>query len=480
MPFNRARRHQTSGLCYCPNLPTAIRATLLFTLLTATPGCFFSERSFPLKPGEATRADTPANLPARQWLVSAHEKLKGLLPRHHDPPMLTGELSHPSGRPVDLVARYTLKPDRLESMFVNFLGLSYSAQVTGADAENTPAPEWPGFVDIWVPINAHLKLAGRLGMARGADGKVVSADCIVLLPGLCGGNNVIRQRDIAAALKASGMHVLAVETRGQGQTAVRYPDVACTWGIFESGDLLVVSDWLEARPNVRRTGLIGFSWGGTHALLTAWADGRKDQHLSIAPRVARVLPKLPPGRRYRAGVLVFSPVLDFEVLTEKLAKPQPYLIRPVRAGLQKTIRNWKTLRGFPNPTGSLHDLIRCKRLDYAGSYEDQVRFVRFLPYKGKPAGDKLADVRVPLLIVHGADDPIAPVQTVADLAAGLKNPNVATIVLPTGGHIGFAPYAKAWFYSMTLSFFDPVRGPKGAAVGPKPKNTSGFIGASAP
>ena len=418
-----------------------------------------------MDPARTVRADTPANLPARKWLISAHEKLKGLLPRHHDPAMLTDELSDPSGRPVDLVAKFTLEPDKLESMFVNFLGLGYSAQVTGADAGNDPAPEWPGFIDVWAPINARLKLAGRLGMARDNDGKVVSADCVVLLPGLCGGNNVIRQRDLAAALKSNGLHVLAVETRGQGQTAVRYPNVACTWGVFESSDLLVVSDWLEAKPKVRRTGLIGFSWGGTHALLTAWNEARRPKHPSIAPRVAKLLPQLPPGRRYRAGVLVFSPVLDLEVLTEKLAKPQPYLIRPVRAGLQKTIRNWKTLRGFPNPTGALHDVIRCDQLDYEGSYEDQVRFVRFLPYKGKPAHDKLADVRMPLLIVHGADDPVAPVQTVANLTAGLENPNVAAIVLPTGGHIGFAPYARSWFYSMVLSFFDPDKGPKGAAAG---------------
>jgi len=463
MRFHRARRHQTSGLCYCPNLPAIIRTTLVFTLLVTTPGCFFSEHSFPIDPGGATRADTPANLPARQWLVAAHEKLKNLLPHHRNPTLLTGELSDPSGRPVDLVARYSLKPDKLESIFVNFMGLSYSAQVTGADAGNTPAPEWPGFIDVWAPINTNLKLAGRLGMARGPDGKVISADCIVLLPGLCGGNNVIRQRDLAASLKSSGLHVLAVETRGQGQTAVRYPDVACTWGMFESSDLLVVSDWLEAKPNIRRTGLIGYSWGGVHALLTAWSEGRPDKHPSIAPGVAKILPKLPPGRRYRAGMLVFSPKLDIDVLVEKLDKPQSYLIRPVRAGLQKTIRSWKTLRGFPNPTGALDDAIRCRQLNYEGSIEDHRRFIRFAPHKGKPADNKLADVRVPLLIVHGADDPIAPVQTVANLTAKLKNPNVATIVLPTGGHIGFAPYAKSWYYSMILSFFDPAKGPRPAS-----------------
>jgi predicted alpha/beta-fold hydrolase len=408
------------------------------------------------------RANTPKNLTTRKWLVSAHAELKDLLPRHHNPVLLTEDLSDPSGRPIDMVSTYSLEPDKLESMFYNWTGLSYSAQVTGADAGNTPAPEWPGFVDVWAPINPELKLAARLGMARGPDGKVISADCIVLLPGLCGGNNVIRQRDLAASLKSSGLHVLAVETRGQGQTAVRYPDVACTWGLFESLDLLLVADWLQAKPMVRRTGLIGFSWGGVHAMLTAWSEGRPGEHPSISPRLSQTLPNIPPGQRYQAGVLVFSPILDVDVLAEKLATPQSYLMHPFRAGLQRTIKNWKTLRGFPNPTGSLYDVVRCKKLTYDGWRDDHRRFLRFLPYKGEPSYNQFADVRVPMLLVHGVNDPVAPAQTVAQLTAGLKNPNVATIVLPTGGHIGFAPYAKDWYYSMILSFFDPIRGPKPA------------------
>jgi len=415
-----------------------------------------------MDPAETVRADTPENLPARQWLINAHEKLRRLLPRHRDPTLLTDELSDQSGRPIDLVTKYSLKPDKLESMFVNFMGLSYSARVTGADAGHAPAPDWPGFVDIWVPINENLKLAGRLGMARDSGGRVISADCIVLLPGLCGGNNVIRQRDLATALKSSGLHVLAVETRGQGQTAVRYPNVPSTWGIFESADLLLVSDWLEAKPNIRRTGLIGFSWGAIHALLTAWSEGRPTGHPSVSARVAQILPKLPPGRRYQAGVMALSPVLDLDVLIDKLATPQSYLTHPFRAGLQRTVRSWKVRSGFPNPTGALGDVIRCKELDYDGAIEDQRRFLRFRPYKDRPCDNKLADVRIPLLMIHGADDPIAPVQTVADLTAEVKNPNVATIILPTGGHIGFAPYAKNWLYSMILSFFDPVKGPKPA------------------
>jgi len=464
MYVQRARSKRISGLGFCPNPATLLIAIFLCGVLAFGSGCYFSEKSFPIDIRRTVRADTTGNLPARQWLVQVHKQIKGLLPHHPKPVLLTDELSDSSGRPIDLVARYSIKPDKLESIFVNWMGLSYSAQVTGADAGNTPAPPWPGFIDVWVPINPDFKLAGRLGMARGADGKVLSADCIVLLPGLCGGNNVIRQRDLAMSLKSSGMHVLSVETRGQGQTAVRYPDVACTWGLMESYDLLMVSDWLESKENVRRTGMIGFSWGGVHAMLTAWSNGRADTHPSVAPELARLVPKLPPKLRYRAGILVFSPVLDVDVLADKLSTPQSFLVRPFRAGLQKTVRNWKRLRGFPNPTGALADVVRSKRLQHDGARQQHRGFIRLLPYKDKPAYPKLPAVGSPMLIVHAANDPIAPVQTVADLYAGVKNPNVAAIVLPTGGHIGFASFAKDWYYSMILSFFDPDKGPKPAPL----------------
>ncbi|MBT3202265.1 MAG: alpha/beta fold hydrolase [Phycisphaerales bacterium] len=458
----RAWRHYASGLGFYANL------TLLLCLTISTPGCFFSERSFPIDPSQTARSDTSPNLPARQWLIETHNHLKKLLPSHRNPTLLTGELSDKSDRPINMVARYSLKPDQLQSIFVNFLGLSYSAQATGADMGHQPAPNWPGFIDVWTPINPNLKLAGRLGMARDANGKIISADCIVLLPGLCGGNNVIRQQNLAEALKNSGLHVLAIETRAQGQTAVGYPNVPSTWGICESSDLLIVSDWLTAKPNIKRTGLIGFSWGGTIAMLTAWSEERSGGHPGVAPQIERILPKLPPRRRYQAGIMAFSPVLDLDVLIDKLSTPQGYLTRPAWAGLQRTIKNWKARSGFPKPTGTLDDVIRCKELDYKGTREDQRRFLRFISYKDKPADNKLENIRVPLLIVHAADDPIAPVQTVADLTARVKNPNLATIVLPTGGHIGFAPYARDWFYSLTLSYFDPQKGPKPSSTTQSP------------
>jgi predicted alpha/beta-fold hydrolase len=86
-----------------------------------------------------------------------------------------------------------------------------------------------------------------------------------------------------------------------------------------------------------------------------------------------------------------------------------------------------------------------------------------MPYKNLPAHDKLSSISTPLLIVHAADDMIAPAQDLADLLAPVHNPNVAAILLPSGGHIGFAPYASAWYYNLILNFFDPKLGPAAAA-----------------
>jgi predicted alpha/beta-fold hydrolase len=87
-----------------------------------------------------------------------------------------------------------------------------------------------------------------------------------------------------------------------------------------------------------------------------------------------------------------------------------------------------------------------------------------LPRRGKPAGDKLEDARVPVLIVYAANDPLSPAQYVSDLIAVTENPNVAAIMLPGGGHIGFAAYARRYYFSLIVNFFSVVDGPRAASA----------------
>ena len=438
------------------------RLLTLFCLLTMQ-GCVFSEQSHPYDSAMRVRIDRPVGagtgpVTARQWLAGAAPQLDRLRPARRKTALLTDQLVTPAGLPADVVGHFEIKTGQLESIFANFLGLAYSAQAIMPRSPPKAAKPWKGFEDIWIPVAPGLQLSGRLGWARDAGGRVIDADCIVILPGIRGDNNILRVHDLARALRGSGFHVLSLEVRGAGRTNLRYPKYDSTWGIFEANDLLWVADWLQGRPHIRRTGLVGYSWGANLPILAAWADGRTSEK-SVPPRLRPYLNLAPRGpRRYEAGMIAFSPIIRFEPLMDKLMVERPAWLHPVLAGLQDTIRDRMTERHYPNPCGSIRELIKHLGIGYDGKVEDGLECLRLLPYKNLPAHDRLNSARVPLLIVHAADDMLGPAQDTADLIATVQNPNVAAIVLPTGGHIGFGSYAPAWYYNLILNFFDPVVG----------------------
>jgi predicted alpha/beta-fold hydrolase len=431
--------------------------------LLAGQGCIFSERSIPYDPGRRVVIGPPAAaaagaVPPRQWVAQAHPQLAHLLPPHRKTALLTDQLATPEGRPADVVAHFEIKTGGLDSIFVNFLGLAYSAQATMPRSPARRSPCWEGFEEVWIPIREDLELAGRLGWARDVQGNVTDADCIVILPGIRGDNNILRVRDLALALRRSGLHVLSLELRGAGLTDKRFGRYEYTWGVLETDDLLVVADWLQGRPHVRRTGLVGYSWGANQAILAAWAEGRTDDG-GVCPRLRKFLHPPPRGpKRFQAGVLGFSPLPRYEELLDKMEVEQPAWRHPVLAGLQTTVRDRMIEKRYPNPCGSVRELLKHTGIGYPEAHLDGLEYMRLMPYKGSPAFDRLNGVRIPLLIVHAADDMVAPAQDLADLLATTRNPNVAALLLPSGGHIGFSAYAPSWYYNLILNYFDPSVG----------------------
>jgi pimeloyl-ACP methyl ester carboxylesterase len=452
----------------------------ILPLLLLLPGCIFSERSFPYDPAAREAIALPAHpdhqaMTARGWLAEAAPRLAHLLPHHRRSPMLTDDLAGPRAGAADVWAHFDRTSDGLESIFVNFLGLAYSAQAVQTRSPLRPAPPWDGFEDMWIPVAPDLRISARIGWAHDPAGRVADADCIVIVPGIRGDNNILRVRDLAEALRSEGFHVLTVELRGTGLTDRRHPKYDYTWGIYETDDLLRVADWAQARPHVRRTGLVGYSWGANHAILAAWAQGRTSAAEGVGPELAPLLRPAPIGpKRFEAGVLVFSPICRFEELIDKLEVEQPAWLHPALAGLQETFRTRMADKNIPGPCGSVRTLL--KHMVVGNNAQDagdepiandrqvaaSLEYVRLMPYKDLPAHDKLGRVPMPLLIVHAADDMIAPAQDLADLLAPVNNPNVAAMILPSGGHIGFAPYASAWYYNLIFNFFDPKLGPAAA------------------
>ena len=481
-------------------------------------GACFSERSFRLHPHEIVRLDAPAGQPVgssirglraggagdpaigssaasgrcrstRDWLVSAHEQLDHLLPevRPHparpdtaarafgvrfDGALLTDDMSIHRRVARDVFRHFGWRPDSVYRLTGNWSGLQQTAQCVGAiGSPGDPPPRWDGFEQVWVPVAEGLELSARLGWSHDERGRVRTAQGLVLLPGLFGDNAILRTRDLAQLLRKSGFHVLAVELRGHGQTEVKYPDVPYTFGVLEVADLLAVSDWFEDHPDVTRTGLIGFCWGANLGLLAAWYDGCGGDHPSISEAWRPYLTPPCPRVHFSGGILAIAPVPRFEELVDDLDRSWSILAHPVYGYLQRTVKARMRDKDYRPLSGSLRELIRLEfhRMGIQSHplLLDGNRFLRLVDYGDRPAGDKLEDARVPVLILHSVNDPVAPAQDVVDLVAGVDNPMVAAVLLGGGGHGGLPVYAREYYVSLIAGFFDPERG-AAAACDPSP------------
>lgn len=407
---------------------------------------------------DAATAKPRQPVTARAWLARTQAELGTLLPDNDgEAALLTEDLVTPAGDSIDVYQYFDEPTETLESVFANYHGLIHSAQVSGTDsAIDEPAPAWTGYEEVWIPIRDDFALSGRLSVARNQFGDPLHGPCVVILPGLLGDNAIRRTRDVGNALRANGIHSLALELRGVGQTEGRYPDVHYTFGVLETCDLIRVSEWLRERPYVSACGLMGFCWGGNQALLSAWADGRTED--DVSEELRPFLSDCHAMGAFEAGVMAFSPVLRFEEVIESLEHDQPMLLHPVRYTLQEGVQERIDRKGYEDVKhGSLRGLIAEEvarsELISLNAVPRGLDYLRFLPFHDLPAPPKLDQAVTPVLIVHAANDPLAGAQDVADLISITPNPNVAAIILPGGGHNGFAPYARAYFYSLIVNFY---------------------------
>lgn len=391
----------------------------------------------------------------RAFVRATHERLSPLLPPG-DRGALTSE-QLPALLQGDLYRHFGQDPRWLTSVFGNFWGLVHTSQATkgdpGADQDlRREPPPWPGFSSTWVPVAEGARLFARLGGQPGQD-------AVILAVGLFGDLAGPRYRDLSQVLQKEGYQVLSLELRGHGRTGFQQPQLPMTFGVLEAADLIEAAGWLRRERGARRVGLVGFSWGALDAILASWIDGetRTDNPLW------RHLPR--PGARpvFDGGVLALSPVLDVVGIADSFESQASFLGDPARYYLQRAIKGYMVGKGAPRADHRVWPFVRYElarsslRQEFASADETLRRVVAFLQVQGPAGAAKLERVRAPLLVVHGANDPIALATQVVDVGARVKNRNVSVLLLPGSGHIGLSALSADYYYGLVLSFLAAQR-----------------------
>jgi pimeloyl-ACP methyl ester carboxylesterase len=212
-------------------------------------------------------------------------------------------------------------------------------------------------------------------------------------------------------LAAAGRHVVRYDHRDTGQSATDPPGKPS----YDGGDLAADSLRVLDRLGVERAHLVGMSMGGALAMLNAIAHPARWLSLTLMSTSA-MFPGLP-------GMS--------EGLKEAFASPPP---EPDWADREATIaylleveRPYAGSRGLDEP--ALRELL--------GVVYDRSRNLASADNHGLADGpdlqrDRLAELRLPTLVIHGTDDPLFPLPHGEALAAAI--PGARLLVIDGMGH----------------------------------------------
>jgi predicted alpha/beta-fold hydrolase len=265
---------------------------------------------------------------------------------------------------------------------------------------------------------------------------------IVISHGFMGSKNDHYIIDTAlTAFSEWGFNVLGIDLRnfGRSQSLSHGPTTA---GWKESEDLLAAAKYLSERPEVTSVGITGFSMGAGSTMLAA-ARAAEFPYLT-------------------GGAIAWNGYADAERMVNYISSrpslTDPFM--PVYVGfrLMHKIRrdDMKDYIDDPELLGYLDGGFESA--DFS-TYVEKIA----APHYGVTAEEYyakaspvnfLADVEVPLLVVHAEDDMIClPSEMDAVIEVTSDNPNVQVMMLPAGNHCMFRYLDKAWYDTVMRDFF---------------------------
>jgi predicted alpha/beta-fold hydrolase len=434
----------------------------LLLALVSIPGCF-SEQNFPPHYQRLVTVENKDNADTRAWAPRLHAAAKPLLPWGRQDALTTDQLT------VNVWKHFDLDPEKLDNIFYNLHGVEQSAQTVSPTPPlrdgHLVRPVWPGFEVVEVPVADGVKLCARIGTPD--PRREIPGSWVIFTHGLFGSLDGKDVTNHVEALRQMGHHVLALEMRGHGETFCTYPKCAMTFGLCESGDLLAAARWLKQEHGATRVGLVAFSLIGYEALLTAWLDGKEPASDLPDAKIFAALPKPQPEPAFNAGMFVVSAPVGITQTARDFEPRYTMLEAPVKHSFQQHVID----RIVPNPGGRLYtmwDLAQYELVlsDYRALYpsfaDAQPILLKFLDMGAnnwQVGAARMENVRVPLLVLNSANDPLGSAQNVADLFSRQHNPNIGVILLREGGHIGFTAFSADYYYSLIKNFFDPKTAP---------------------
>ncbi len=254
----------------------------------------------------------------------------------------------------------------------------------------------PAFEPMRIPIPGGGALHARASWHP--DSRLRGA--VVLVHGVGGSNRSSYVRRAASAWFGGGFHVVRINLRGAGDSMAVAP-LLYHAGLIE--DPRVALEAVAQHPGVKNVALVGFSLGGNVSLKLAssWAGS-------------------PPP--YVSAIASISAPLDLGVETSRALETLRTL--PYREYVLRMLVSQGREFARLHPNAARYDVASLQGLRTVRAYDEVV----VAPMHGfcdahdyyvhASSGPGLADVRVPTLVVHAADDPMVPEEVGAPLARG--------------------------------------------------------------
>jgi uncharacterized protein len=238
-----------------------------------------------------------------------------------------------------------------------------------------------------------------------------------------------------------GFNVLGIDLRNfGGSQCIGHTPTTAGWK--EGEDLLAAARYLSGKPEVTTVGITGFSMGAGSTMRAAY--------------MAREYPYLTGGAIAWNGYSDAARMVRY--ISDKPPLGEPFY--PVHLGFRAMhyLRRRDMKDYIDDPELAAYLGGNFYEADFA-SYVERIAAPHYGVtteefYSCASSAGYLADVEVPLLVVHAADDPVCPPDEMDCLIeVARENPNVEVWMMPAGSHCLFRYLDKNWYDSVMRGYF---------------------------